>query len=108
MQHNRFRAAGLHLGYQFAACFLIVSRIAIGDREQNNANGLSAFLRKIEKALSGSAFKTSDFGSCVRSVGIFERKGKTLPAAFGDDETKHICVRRTLVCKADFHEYNAF
>ena len=58
----------MHLGYQFAACFLIVSRIAIGDCEQNNANGLSAFLRKIEKALSGSAFKTSDFGGCVRSV----------------------------------------
>jgi hypothetical protein len=103
MNRNGLCAAGLHLSKDFAASADIICRVTIGDSDQNDAHGPPAFLREEKEALPAIALETRKLCSFAGSRRIVERKGKTVPCAFLDDESEHVGIGGALCGKMNLH-----
>jgi hypothetical protein len=103
MQRNARRPAGLHLGDQLTTGLLVITCIAVGDRQEADTDGFAAFLREVQEALPHPAFKAGNLRRLARSLRVVEREDEILPLALCHYKAKHIGICGTLACKADFH-----
>jgi hypothetical protein len=108
VQRDCLCAAGLHLGQQVTTRLDIIRRIAIGDSKKGNADCPATFLREIEKALPGIAFKTGEFGCFPGCLSIFQREDETAPCTLWNDKADNVGIGGTFGGKTYLHLKTAF